>query len=177
MMELIPKKVFLTAGVGRHPTKLGSFERALREAQIHPYNLVPVSSIIPPNAEIINKEEGLKSLKPGQIIFVVLSRISSDEVGRQIVASIGLAKLKNNNTAHGYISEFSAFDMPVDIAKKNAEYLAAEMLATSIGDPPLDFNDEKVNLDKFIIKSTAASATIENGDGWVTAIAAAVLLI
>lgn len=44
----VPRRVFLTKGVGRHREKLSSFEMALRGAQIHAYNLVTVSSILPP---------------------------------------------------------------------------------------------------------------------------------
>ena len=174
-MVIVPKKVFLTAGVGKHPTKLGSFERALRDAKIYPYNLVPVSSIIPPEAEIISREEGLKYLVPGQILFVVMSRISSDEVGRHIVAAIGGAKEKGKRL-HGYLSEYSVFDTPVSIAKKTAEYLSAEMLITIRGGESWHPESEGPNLDHLDVFSIAAEAEVKEGDGWVTAIAAAVLL-
>ncbi|MGL4650321.1 MAG: pyruvoyl-dependent arginine decarboxylase, partial [Caldilineaceae bacterium] len=51
-MRLIPRKLFLTRGVGVHKEKLTSFEMALREAGIAHFNLVRVSSIFPPNCKI-----------------------------------------------------------------------------------------------------------------------------
>ena len=42
-MRLIPRKLFLTRGVGVHREKLTSFEMALREAGIAHFNLVRVS--------------------------------------------------------------------------------------------------------------------------------------
>ena len=60
---LIPTKLFLTKGVGRHKDKLQSFELALRSAGIQHCNLVSVSSIIPPNCEIIPAKEGIKLLQ------------------------------------------------------------------------------------------------------------------
>ncbi len=70
----IPKKVFLTKGIGIHRDKLASFELALRNAGIEKCNLVHVSSILPPNCKIISREEGLKLLKPGQVTFCVMSK-------------------------------------------------------------------------------------------------------
>ena len=43
---LIPKKLFLTKGVGKHKDYLQSFELALRDAGIQHANIVEVSSII-----------------------------------------------------------------------------------------------------------------------------------
>ena len=70
---MVPKFAFSTKGRGTGKEKLTSFEMALRDASIATYNLVKVSSIMPPNCKIINKKEGLKKLSPGQIVFVVLS--------------------------------------------------------------------------------------------------------
>lgn len=47
-MNQVPKIVFFTKGVGVHKEKLRSFELALREAGIAQYNIVSVSSILPP---------------------------------------------------------------------------------------------------------------------------------
>ena len=56
--KLIPRKVFFTSGVGTHPEHLESFEVALRDAGIEKFNLVTVSSILPPNCDIVSGEEG-----------------------------------------------------------------------------------------------------------------------
>jgi len=48
MSTVIPTRVFLTKGKGQHKEKLASFEQALREASIAPFNLVKTSSIFPP---------------------------------------------------------------------------------------------------------------------------------
>ena len=47
----LPKKVFLTKGVGVDKHKLTSFECALRDAGIAAFNLVRVSSIFPPHCK------------------------------------------------------------------------------------------------------------------------------
>ena len=180
MLNLIPTKVFFTKGVGRHKSNLGSFERALRDAGIAQFNLVEVSSIFPPNAEIVSKEEGLKYLKPGQIVFVVMARNSSNELNRMIAASVGLA-IPRDRSRYGYLSEHHSFGETAQTAGDYAEDLAAEMLASTLGlQSHLEWDEEKgvwkLN-DKILMTSNITStAVVEKPGEWTTVIAAAVLV-
>src|SRR3989338_4568650 len=83
---LIPKKMFFTKGVGSHKHELRSFEIALRDAGIEKCNIVHVSSIFPPNCELISKNEGMKYIYPGMITFAVTARLSSNE-NRRLIAT------------------------------------------------------------------------------------------
>jgi arginine decarboxylase len=87
----VPKRMFLTKGVGKHREKLTSFELALRSAGIAACNLVRVSSIFPPRCKLIPRSEGTKELEPGQVTFVVISENSTREPHRLIAASVGVA--------------------------------------------------------------------------------------
>ena len=89
--NLVPKRLYLTNGVGVHAEKLQSFELALRDAGIAYLNLVAVSSIYPPGCRIVARAKGEEYLEPGQIAFVVMSRSESNEPHRMIAASIGVA--------------------------------------------------------------------------------------
>jgi len=177
-----PTKVFLTKGVGVHKDKLASFELALRDAGIEKYNLVFVSSILPPNCKIISREEGLKLLQPGQIIFCVFARNQTDEPNRLISAAIGVAVPKETDQ-YGYLSEHHAFGQKAEIAGEYAEDLAATMLASTLGipfDPEIAW-EERENVYKAsgrIFKTTHICQSAEgHKDGlWTTVIAAAVLL-
>ncbi len=102
-IHLIPKFYFLTSGWGIHDYKLISFEYALRNAKCEKFNLVPVSSIIPPDCEKLNVEEGLKKLGTGEITFCVMSRMSTDEKNVPISAVISSVKEEHKN--HGYFLE------------------------------------------------------------------------
>ena len=73
--NFVPRKIFLTKGVGVHKEKLASFELALRDAGIAALNLITVSSILPPECEFVDKETGVKLLSPGQIVPIVLARL------------------------------------------------------------------------------------------------------
>src|SRR5215470_11403022 len=99
-----PKCVFLTRGVGVHRHALTAFEYALRDADIEQQNLVTVSSILPPNCELISRATGDATLRPGEITFCVRARAETNEAGRRIAGGIGLARAKA--AAHyGYNSE------------------------------------------------------------------------
>jgi arginine decarboxylase len=176
----MPTKAFLTKGIGRHKEKLTSFEMALREARIAQYNLVRVSSIWPPNCELVSWEEGIANLSPGQVVFAVVAEASTNEPSRLATAAIGLA-IPADPSHHGYISEHHAFGQRRESAGDYAEDLAASMLATVLGVPfdpeqAWDQRKEQWLLSGEIVKTMNHSCTAEvQDDGrWVTVVSAAV---
>jgi arginine decarboxylase len=178
----VPRKLFLTRGVGKHKEKLASFEMALRDAGIGPFNLVTVSSIYPSGCQLVEREEGLEELSFGQIVHVVMSRNATDEPGRMITASIGIA-LPKEETAYGYLSEHHGFGQIDQQSGDYAEDLAAEMLATVLGvefDADLSW-DEKRNIwkisDKIVLTQNITQFAVGDERGlWTTVIAVAVLV-
>ncbi len=179
---MVPKKVFLTKGVGVHKEKLASFELALRAAGLAHCNLVLVSSIYPPGCKVISKEEGLKLLRPGEIIFAVYDRESNNEPNRLSAASVGLA-VPADPSMHGYLSEHHSYGETDEKAGEYAEDLAASMLATTVGiefNPELDW-DEREDLfkmsGKIVRTSNITQSAVGNKDGlWTTVFAAAVFI-
>lgn len=179
---IIPKRIFLTKGKGQHKEKLASLEQALREAGIAPFNLVKISSIFPPGCQLISKQEGIKNLSPGQIIFLVMSENSTDEPHRIISASVGLA-IPNNPNQYGYLSEHHSFGQDEREAGQYAEDLAADMLATTLG-KKFDLNEiwnEEKSLyeigDGLEVRTQHITQTAQGKKGfWTTAFAAAVVV-
>lgn len=163
--NFVPKKVFFTSGSGSHQDRLTSFEMSLRKASIECYNLVEVSSILPPKCQIISKHEGIKELFPGSIVFTVISRISSNEAGKRITASVGMAIPKNPETEWGYFAEYHTFDETKEEAGKYSEMIANNMYA-SISD----------RIPEKTMNVTESAVVPDNGD-WTTAIAAAVFIV
>src|SRR5499426_2053719 len=180
--KMVPRKVFFTKGVGVHKEKLASFEMALRVAGLAHCNLVLVSSIYPPGCKIIPKEEGLKLLRPGEIVFAVYDRESYNEPNRLIAASVGLA-IPSDSSMHGYLSEHHSFGETDEKAGEYAEDLAASMLATTLGiefNPEMDW-DEREQIFKMsgkIVRTTnITQSAVGNKDGlWTTVFAAAVFI-
>jgi len=179
MSILVPSKVFLTRGQGQHKEKLVSFEKALREAGIAPFNLVLVSSIFPPHAKLVSRETGLKLLRPGQILFVVLSENATDEPQRLISASIGLA-MPNDPSCYGYLAEHDSYGVSEQEAGRYTEYLAAEMLATKMGESltdPVRGKKAYAMSNGLSLKTRSVAQTALGASGlWTTTLAAAVLI-
>lgn len=180
---MLAKKIFFTKGVGKSKDQLTSFELALRDAGIAPFNLVSVSSIFPPGAKIISKKEGLKLLKPGQILFVVMARLSSNEPNRLLAASVGCA-IPSDHKSYGYLSELHEFGLQERKAAEKSEDLAASMLASTLGiqfDPETAWNEREkyFKVSKKIVRTTNVTQTAEaDKDGkWTSVIAAAVFVM
>jgi len=181
-MRFVPRRLFLTRGTGVHKEKLSSFEMALRDAGIAHLNLVRVSSIFPPGCRIVSREEGLAALEPGEVVFVVLSQNATNEPGRRIAASVGIA-IPSDPQQYGYLAEHHAYGQTEREAGDYAEDLAAGMLATVLGVPfdlDRDYNErrEQYRVGGLIVDSTSITQTaIGHEDGlWTTVIAAAVLI-
>jgi arginine decarboxylase len=177
-----PTRVFLTKGVGVHRHALTAFEFALRDADIEQQNLVYVSSILPPHCVMVSREAGVELLKPGDITFCVLARAETNEFGRHVYASLGLARPADPDM-YGYISEQHGFGMTAEAAGEQAEDLAATMLASTLGldfDPDAAWNERKQIYEhsNLIIDSESITATAECGpdNHWTCAIAAAVFV-
>lgn len=179
---MIPSRVFFTKGVGKHKEKLQSFELALRKAGIEKFNLVRVSSIFPPRCKVINRNLGNPLIKPGQVVFCVLSENSTNEPNRLIGASIGLA-VPAESENYGYLSEHHAFGETEEKAGDYAEDLAATMLASTMGiefDPAKNY-DERKQIYRMSGKIVRTSNITQSAEGdknglWTSVIAAAVFL-
>jgi arginine decarboxylase len=178
----IPTKAFFTKGVGVHKDRLASFALALRNAGIEKCNLVYVSSILPPHCKIIQKDEGIKLLSPGQITYCVMARNETNEPNRLVCSAIGAAVPADPNN-YGYLSEHHSFGETAKKAGDYAEDLAATMLATTLGiefnpDTAWEEREQAYKASGQIIKTTSICQSFEgNKDGlWTTTIAAVVLL-
>src|SRR5271154_5738192 len=175
-----PTRMFLTRGVGVHRDQLTAFEFALRDADIEQQNLVSVSSILPPGCRLLSAVEGIETLRPGEITFCVLARAETNEPGRRIHASIGLAR-PSDARIYGYISEHHGFGKTELESSDYAEDLAATMLATTLGidfDPNAAWNERRrvYETSGHVIDSTSITAAAEgniNGS-WTCAVAVAV---
>ena len=176
----VPTCFFLTSGVGIHREQLTAFELALRDADIEQQNLVTVSSILPPGCEQVKRENGVSTLRPGEITFCVMARTETNEPGRRIHSSIGLAR-PTDPAMYGYISEHHGFGMTGEESGDYAEDLAATMLASTLGiefDPNAAWDERKrtYQTSNLIISSSSMTAAA-HGDAtgrWTCAVAAAV---
>lgn len=180
--DMVPKRIFLTKGVGKHKERLTSFELALRDAGIAAQNLVRVSSIFPPNCKLISRAHGLNYLSAGEVTFAVVAENSTREPHRLVASSIGIA-IPADRSTYGYLSEHHSFGETDQQAGDYAEELAAEMLATTLNvefDPDKSWDEKKevYRLSNKIVRTmnTTQSAIGDKKGKWTTTIAAAILI-
>ena len=178
----VPSKVFFTKGVGVHQEKLVSFEMALRDAHVSPFNLVTVSSIMPPQAKIVSREEGLAELHAGEIVFCVMARGETNTEGEAVAASVGLAVPPFEQGHHGFLSEHHGTGLTAEECGIHAEDLAATMLGSLMNidiDPKAawDEREQAYLASGRIIKTSNVSsgAVCENGL-WTTVVSLAVFV-
>ncbi len=178
-----PHSLFLTCGTGTHREKLASFELALREAGIERYNLVSVSSILPPHCEFVELADGTGLLQPGQVIPVVMARSDSNVPGTLVSSGVGVA-VPRNRDHYGYLSEHHATGMGEQEMEDYVEDLAAEMLATTYGiefDPDASWDEKREiwSIDNRIVRTRSVNqvATVGESGFWTTTVAAAVLVL
>ncbi len=112
----------LCSGVGQAIGKHNSFDRALLVAGIADYNLVRISSILPPNC---NHEE--KVLLPkGLLLPTAVAAIFSDNVGTQLSSAIAIALPQDSNDI-GVIMEHSN-NLPKEETEEQARIYAYEAM-------------------------------------------------
>lgn len=102
----------LVGGVGEGPTFLNAFDAALIAANVGHYNLVRVSSILPPNT----KREEKILLPPGSILPIAYGYIYSADQGQRITAAVSVAIPEDPNSI-GVIMEYSG-DLDEDDARE-----------------------------------------------------------
>ncbi|MDQ1427092.1 MAG: arginine decarboxylase [Acidimicrobiaceae bacterium] len=97
-----PLRISVTTGTGEAPTELAAFDRALLDAGIANHNLLPLSSMIPPGAEVREKEAP-EADTWGQVLYVVLAQQRESRVG--VEAWAGLGWVQDEDTGRGMFVE------------------------------------------------------------------------
>jgi len=139
-------------GVGRAETRMASYDAALAAANIHNYNLVPVSSVIPAAATVEDVGEAPNLGPAGGRLTVVEARATTGGVGT-VSAGLGWA------TGPGPGLFYEAAGEDPDAVRRSVEV----GLATGRNLREWTFEDEEV---------TVVTADAD-GEGYTTAVALA----
>ena len=88
----------VTKGTGEGPTELAAFDKALQDAGIANYNLIYLSSIIPPDYEPKREKPTPDPNKFGHKLYVVIASEKQSEVGKEAWAGIGWVMAEDNKS-------------------------------------------------------------------------------
>jgi len=85
----ITMTIYITTGKGHGKTLISAFDAALKNAGVYNYNLIQLSSIIPPSSLIKIGKYKAEPLSYGDRLFIVKAEYRSRESGKYIGAAIG----------------------------------------------------------------------------------------
>jgi arginine decarboxylase len=91
----------MTAGTAEGGSALNAFDNALLAAGIGDVNLIKISSIVPPDVDIVD----LPPIKPGALVPTAYAAITATTPGQTLAAAVGYA-LPVDRTKAGVIMEF-----------------------------------------------------------------------
>jgi len=133
-------QIKITSGVGSGPTALGAFDAALRNAGIENYNLIPLSSVIPPGAEILRVRPTVRSSEYGHRLYVVMARHDASEPGEEAWAGLGWTQEPESGRGlfvelHGSsrLSVHGAIESTLDAMKAARDYDYAKNESLIVG--------------------------------------------
>jgi arginine decarboxylase len=114
--------------VAEAPTALAAFDRALQAGEVHDTNLVMLSSIIPPDTEVVRSSADPQEFTPGDRLWCVMAEERVTVPGTEAWAGLGWANDLDRSggvfvEAHGHSERQVRFDLEAS-------------LATMIGDRP-----------------------------------------
>lgn len=99
-------QIHVGSGVGFGPTTMAAFDAALNEVGIANYNLLRLSSIVPPNAEIVVHPGKITAQIPGgwgDRMYVVMAEKREDKHNAEAWAGIGW--VRDKRTGRGLFTE------------------------------------------------------------------------
>jgi arginine decarboxylase len=120
----LPSRFCIGAGVGHGETDLLAFDRALAAAGFSDYNLVRVSSIIPPRACLVDRLD----CPPGSLLPIAYASLVSEEEGLVISAAVAVG-LPVSSREVGVIMEFAG-PVALEEAEQGARFMAEKALVS-----------------------------------------------
>lgn len=130
----IPRKFTLVAGSAEGTSELNAFDHALLHSGIGNLNLIKVTSILPPEADYMEKLE----IPAGSLTPTAYGSLISENPGELISAAVGVGLSENT---FGIIMEYSG-----QCSREEAETEVSRMVREA-------FETRKLGLKKIIIKA------------------------
>lgn len=134
-------KIYITTGKGVGRTPISAFDAALKDARVYNYNLVYLSSIIPPDTDIELRKIPEDLSKWGDRLYVVRAEMRSRESGKYIGAALGWCQFEDGR---GIFVEHEEIGETKDAVEGNLK----EEVRKSLGDM-CKARKIQVNEDKF----------------------------
>ena len=152
----------VTWGTGEGSTVKSAFDRALADAGIANYNIIRLSSVIPPGTEVILEKNKMNEAEHGHRLYAVVSESYQSIPGGKAVAGLGWVT-SNNDRGMGIFVEQSGTDQNEveDIIRKSIENMRSYR--------PEEHGDIKAKTAEAVCKDKIACALVVamyKTEGW-----------
>ena len=159
----------IVAAIGRGKTLLSSFDNALQGCGVCNYNLIPLSSVIPPKTTIIIDEPYTTPDDHfGHKLYVVKAEERSAHVGRAIGAAIGWVQRPDGS---GLFVEHETSGASESVVKETLKTLVVDSLTDLCTFRKIDFKYSDIQM-KYVtttVKDTPTCALVlatYQAEGW-----------
>ncbi len=159
----------LVKGIGHGATKLSAFDAALQDAGVSNYNLIVLSSVIPPHAVIERVEKYETPYEEwGHKLYVIKAEERSDIKGEALAAGLGCIQLEDGR---GLFVEHESVGIDEEAVK---EKVAADIVA-SLRDlcsfRNLHFDESKIDMEisSIVVEDTPTcvlTLAVYESEGW-----------
>ncbi len=104
------RTIEVASGVGSGPTKLAAFDAALQSAGVSNFNIITLSSVIPPGTTVKSIDEAVTrpDAEWGDRLYLVMAEMRVDQPGQQAWAGIGWTQ--ERESAKGLFVEHEGHD-------------------------------------------------------------------
>lgn len=82
-------EIVITTGIGEGKTTLSAFDAALQDAGVSNYNVLVLSSVIPPHSTLVRRKYVTPDAEYGHRLYVVRAEMRSEKKGEWIGGGVG----------------------------------------------------------------------------------------
>ena len=147
-------EIHVASGVGSGPTELSAFDAALYEAGIANFNLLQLSSVIPPGSTVITHDEQIPKIEGGwgDRLYVVKADYRTSIPGVEAWAGIGW--VIDETTKQGLFVEHEGEN------KEQVERQIEHSLQALMRTRNIDFGEVHMKVDGVICEQDPVSAVV-----------------
>lgn len=154
------RAVILTAGVGSGSAGIVAFDAALRSACIADFNLIRVTSIVPPNVPVYRMKAGAEAISgAGHMLPTVYAHETSDRAGLTLSSSVGVGVPQDRSRA-GVIFPNSGIELDEQDCIAELEKMIGEAMA------------QLRRADQCSFRYASASGAVPKMGGWYCSLSA-----
>ena len=152
--------ISVTYGKGTGKTELSAFDSALWDAGIGDYNLITLSSIIPPNSKLEVRKLDRNNQDIGNKLYVVLSKCFARNIEEEAYAGLGWVTKEDGSGV--FMEECGKSEEEVKQRIKDSLKSAISYRNGKFGS--IDYHIEKIKCEE--IPACVVVAAVYKSEGW-----------